>query len=369
MIENPPSFNIVLRLIRRTRMRSAYNRGAYDEALRLAYQLRSIRNETPFADDIIIRSLYNQERFGDVIHHAKDTGLSEHVCVHKSKIRIEKEQRRIAQILEDKESRNYAGILFSEQIIDRHRRWWIEREPHPFKNLAGKLEGPLFVKAQGFNVPELYHVGDTVDSIPEFASLPSRFVIKPSRGWSAKNTYVMVDGKNQLDGLPYSRDQIVQALQHNTTIDGDRSIKIVVEEYLVNWNGDLKRTPYDFKFHMFGEKLAFCLIVERNSVSNPDLNRYWYVDAAYQPLEVGVITRCPADPILPEPPTCWDDLVEMATALGLKLGIFMRIDLYATTRGAVFGEFTPQPFGGKGFTPKGDRWLGSLWQGKEGAGD
>jgi hypothetical protein len=322
-----------------------------------------------FADDIILRSLYNQERFGDVLNHAEHAGLNDHACVTKARMCIEKEQRRVAKILEEEESRNYAGMLFSERIIDRHRRWWIEREPHPSKNLAGKLEGPLFVTTQGFNVPEVYHVGETADSIPDFASLPSRFVIKPSRGWSAKNTYVMVDGKNQLDGHSYSRDQIVRAFQQNTTIDGDRSIKVLVEEYLVNWNGDVNRTPYDFKFHMFGQKLAFCLIVERNSISNPELNRYWYVDAAYLPLEEGVITRCPADPNLPERPMCWDDLVEMATSLGRKLGMFMRIDLYATTRGAVFGEFTPQPFGGKGFTPKGDRWLGSLWQGKEGAGD
>ena len=47
----------------------------------------------------------------------------------------------------------------------------------------------------------------------------------------------------------------------------------------------------------------------------------------------------------------------------------MRIDLYATTRGSVFGEFTPTPQGGKGYTPAADRWLGNLWQGKEGADD
>jgi len=32
----------------------------------------------------------------------------------------------------------------------------------------------------------------------------------------------------------------------------------------------------------------------------------------------------------------------------------------------VFGEFTPQPHGGKGFTEWADEWLGSLWEGKEG---
>ena len=48
--------------------------------------------------------------------------------------------------------------------------------------------------------------------------------------------------------------------------------------------------------------------------------------------------------------------------------MFMRIDLYGTTRGAN-GEFTPQPHGGKGYTIEADKWLGSLWSGIEGAGN
>jgi hypothetical protein len=65
-------------------------------------------------------------------------------------------------------------------------------------------------------------------------------------------------------------------------------------------------------------------------------------------------------------PDCADELISTAKLLGKSVGMFMRIDLYATTRGAVFGEFTPQPHGGKGFTEWADEWLGSLWEGKEG---
>jgi hypothetical protein len=49
------------------------------------------------------------------------------------------------------------------------------------------------------------------------------------------------------------------------------------------------------------------------------------------------------------------------------LNMFMRVDMYATTRSAVFGEFTPTPHGGKRYTREADRWLGSLWKGVEGA--
>ena len=87
-------------------------------------------------------------------------------------------------------------------------------------------------------------------------------------------------------------------------------------------------------------------------------------------LGMKVITTQTPETEMCDKPDCWDELVNTAIGLGEKrLGMFTRVDLYATTRGAVFGEFTPQPQGGKGFTPAADRWLGSLWRGKEGADD
>ena len=256
--------------------------------------------------------------------------------------------------------------LFSERIIDRHRRWWIEKEPHEHKNLAGKLQGPAFVVEAGFKVPEMYHIGETCDSIPSFKDLPDNFVIKPSRGWSAKNIYVMVDGINQLDGEKYSRSQIIKLLKDKTKIDESKNIKILVEEYLINWNQDYSKAPYDYKFFMFRGDVAFCHVVERISNTDTSKNRHWYVDENYQSINMKVITTQTPEKEMSEKPDCWDELVATAKGLGEKLSMFMRIDLYATTRGAVFGEFTPQPQGGKGFMPEADIWLGSLWQGKEG---
>ena len=40
-----------------------------------------------------------------------------------------------------------------------------------------------------------------------------------------------------------------------------------------------------------------------------------------------------------------------------------RIDMYATERGPVFGEFTPTPEGGEGFTEWADRYLAYLLEG------
>lgn len=262
-----------------------------------------------------------------------------------------------------------SGYLFSERIVDRHRRWWREKEPHPHKNLAGKLIGPPFVEACGFKTPVIHSVVDTADEIPDFSNLPSSFVIKPSRGWSAKNIYVMVDGINQLDKQAYSREHIVQLMKDKTDVETDKNLKILIEEYLINWDEDTSIPPYDYKFFVFGNSIAFCHIIERNSNSDTSINRHWYVDENFESINMKVITTQKPETEMCDKPDCWDELVNTAIGLGERLGIFMRVDLYATTRGAVFGEFTPQPQGGKGFTPAADRWLGSLWRGKEGADD
>ena len=259
--------------------------------------------------------------------------------------------------------------LFSERIIDRHKRWWIEKKPHPHKNLAGKLAGPPFVQKAGFKIPIIYSIIDSADELPLFSSLPERFVIKPSRGWSAKNIYVMVDGVNQLDQKKYSRGNIVQLMKNMTPIETDRGFKFMVEEYLENWDGNLDIPPYDYKFFMFGDSIAFCHIIERRSSTDRSKNRHWYVNEEFESINMKVITtQKPETEMCPQPP-CWDELIQTAKGLGREIGIFMRIDLYATTRGSVFGEFTPTPQGGKGYTPAADRWLGNLLQGKEGADD
>jgi hypothetical protein len=56
-----------------------------------------------------------------------------------------------------------------------------------------------------------------------------------------------------------------------------------------------------------------------------------------------------------------------AKKLGGAINKFTRVDLYAMNKGVVFGEFTPTPHGGRGFTKWTDIWLGSMWKGVEDA--
>ena len=67
-----------------------------------------------------------------------------------------------------------------------------------------------------------------------------------------------------------------------------------------------------------------------------------------------------------ERPDCWEEMIEAVQTIGKAVGIYMRIDMFATNRGAVFGEFTPTPHGGKGYTEIVDKYLAGFWRGEEG---
>lgn len=254
--------------------------------------------------------------------------------------------------------------LFSERIQDRHRRWWIEKQPHPYKSLGGKLQGRAFAQELGIKVPKLHALVDRARDIPSFDELPRQFVLKPVRGWSARNVFLMKDGLNTLDGTSWDRAKIVRKIVSDESQDA-MSSKIMIEEYLRNW--DLKPgAPLDYKFYLFGKEIAFIHVIERNSGSNNALNRHWFMTESWEPIKRRIVrTQTPQDQAI-EKPDCIEELYEAVSVVGSQLQMFMRLDMYATDRGAVFGEFTPQPHGGKGFTGWADLWLGSLWQGLEG---
>ncbi len=120
---------------------------------------------------------------------------------------------------------------------------------------------------------------------------------------------------------------------------------------------------------MFGEKVAYCQIIDRKSGANTKLNKTWYVDSEFNIIEKQIMVEYLQDDSVIMKPDCWDDLVSAAKVLGSALNRFTRVDLYATNNGPVFGEFTPTPHGGRGFTTWADKWLEEMWKGIEGAGD
>ena len=58
-----------------------------------------------------------------------------------------------------------------------------------------------------------------------------------------KNIYVMVDGINQLDKQAYSREHIVQLMKEKTDVETDKNLRLLIEEYLINWDEEHLNPP------------------------------------------------------------------------------------------------------------------------------
>ncbi len=248
---------------------------------------------------------------------------------------------------------------FSLRIRNRHRRWRHEGQSHPLNALRGKREGQDYMRDLGYQVPQVYAALDHIADLPELSDLPSRIIVKPNRGHSVRNVFALENGHCLINETPLSRADII------AKIGEAGSQPFLVEELLQNHDGR-RGLPYDYKFNCFGDKVASINVIERNSLTDEALNRYWYLTAdwTHQPFRVN--TSHYHERSLPPKPACLEDMFALVRDVGSRLNCFVRIDLYATTRGPVFGEFTAFPHMGVGFTPQAEAYFGALWQGLEG---
>jgi len=256
---------------------------------------------------------------------------------------------------------------FSARIAERHKRWWVDKQQPWQSNLSEKMQGRRFAEAAGTIVPDMYWNGLEMTEMPLFENLPSRVVIKPSSGWSANNVFCLIDGINILDGEAYNRDRVLKTLEEDNFLRG-RSPIFMCEEFLTpedEMNSDI--IPRDYKFYCFGGQIALVHVVLRRSVKDKYANVHHYLDTDFREIPRKVMSNRNVPKEAFPMPDCWDAMVEDVRSLGKALGCFMRIDMYATQKGPVFGEFTPTPEGGKGFTEWADKYLGTFWRGVEGS--
>ena len=260
--------------------------------------------------------------------------------------------------------------LFSELIQSRNERWWSSAQSAPWQGqLSEKSAGLLWAKQQGIQTPKTLWSGDNLSEIPSLSDLPKRVVIKPSKGFSANNVLCLDNRVNVLDDVVWSDERIQQQFSSDEFLKKVKPIWMV-EEFLKpeSWSED-EKIPRDWKFYCFGEEIALIHVVLRNSTVDKYANVHHYFSSDLRQFQRRI---CGTRAVPDEPlffPECWDEMLRQVKMLGKKLGCFMRIDMYATDKGPVFGEFTPTPEGGHGFTEWADRYLATYWKGVEGVED
>jgi glycosyltransferase involved in cell wall biosynthesis len=250
--------------------------------------------------------------------------------------------------------------LFSEMIQKRNHDWWKGKKDIKEKFISKKLIGEKYALSHGVPVVPKFFVTTDYDD-PRFSNLPNTFVLKSSVGYSAKQVFPVDGGINVFSGEPISVEIILNHLKSDEFVQNQEH-SLIVEELIEDEFG--YKIPLDYKFFMFGEKIAAIQVIDRSSKIKKEQVQGFYDEKWNKiPLDIWPI-RKEVDKFLK--PTQLDNMSKAAKKLGKALGMYMRIDFYASKNAFYLGEFTPTPDGGKGYSAEGDKFLGSFWKGEEG---
>lgn len=230
----------------------------------------------------------------------------------------------------------------------RRGRYWQRR-------LNNKWNSRQFAVMHGFRVPELYWHGRDPSRIP-YSDLPAYHVIREAWSCGGKSVYVMADGQELLRSKPVTSLEIIEQLR--SVRDPVWPFPILVEEFLRTHHGEY-RQHVDYKFHCFnGQVGAIAVQAGRQAGQGPP--RVNYYDEHWCALPEPM--RSLDHEIFPfDKPASFDEMLECARVLSRAYESYVRIDLYDTDQGCVFGEIASYPSNGKSFSNHADRLLGDYW--------
>jgi hypothetical protein len=241
---------------------------------------------------------------------------------------------------------------FEQFIVDRRKNDLTE-----IMKYEDKLYCYSFVRRLGVQTPKVLWIGDVQD-LPTLDTLSSNVVIKPVSMSDAQGVFLLKNGRSAFDdNTKYTQQQIINGIV-DTPFMTPVKIPTMAEEFLESYHeGDI--IPRDYKFYCNGDNVFMVCVVCRTTkiVADSLKNSHYSLDVNFEPLPETVVEGYPFSLDVPEKPSYWDTMVDHVKRIGREVGYFVRIDMYATKTGPVFGEITPTPNSGKGYTDYGSKYI------------
>lgn len=237
-------------------------------------------------------------------------------------------------------------MLYSERLRRRdeyYRRPRPGGEEPPLHDFRAKLRSRLVARGLGLRVPELYWVG--AGRLP-LHLLPPRVVVKPTRGSYSRGVRLIDGGHDHMAGRPLDVPSLLAAA---------RAEPFLAEAFVPCPDGAY-RVPVDYKVFAFGGRVAAVQAIDRTRQMTAWFDPGW---APRPPVSRSKL-------MLGQPgwfprPGDLAGMLAAAAAVGRRAGSFVRVDLYDSPAGPVFGETAVVPNGGAGVQPDADREFGGLW--------
>ena len=221
-----------------------------------------------------------------------------------------------------------------------------------WRRLTDKVAVRDYISELGLGkyLPKVFHVLDEMPAFEEFVSLlPQQCVVKTSHSGGAEGVRVIAsksecDLREVYDAMSRSMNDAYGERLGQPHYVGIKP-RVIIEEYLMNAAGNPAAPLDDYKFFCInGKPVAINAIGERDIKHHTSLDQFYDIDMKLLPWEKQQDGRMVRTPV------ALKEMVALAEKLSEPFP-FVRVDLYDTTRGIVFGELT--------FTPGLDFFVGT----------
>jgi len=221
------------------------------------------------------------------------------------------------------------------------------------RRLENKFNAKEFAKKLGCRVAILYWHGGKEEFLKfDLYSLPENFIVKPIMDHSSRNVFIMRSGVNLLNHMSLTLEELkIEILK---LYEAQPDLELLIEEFIPNEDGNYA-IPIDYKFFMFNGHLSFIQVIHRSKTQKK--MSFYDVNWNMYRKNLSKFNTGTDNP----PPLHLNEMIAQAKKLSKIYQIFVRIDFYDSPKGVVFGEFTPTPRGGQGFTRYGSRILIKAW--------
>jgi hypothetical protein len=229
-----------------------------------------------------------------------------------------------------------------------------------------KLSAREIAASVGCPLPDLYQVADNSEAV-DFDQLPDSYVIKWNNLSCTNGVLLIKNGRNLRTGKNIEANEIKHLVSDATKYydpHGRRANsihlikpKILIEELLTPESDSNGALCLDYKCNLICGRLHSILLIS-GRFSKISVRQHF--DKNWNPIIIKNYDKQSTSENITAP-KCLPEIVYWAERLGsLWNDTYLRIDFYATNRGAVFGEFTFNPAAGNGFVDSADIEMGRL---------
>lgn len=259
------------------------------------------------------------------------------------------------------------GLPSFKQSIQRSIDAYREDKSSPrsvaIKLLNTKKYSKLFVKSLGIPVAETLGLHPHINEV-DFASLPDQVVLKPQWGSSNNGVFLLERvgedaWKDDMRGFEGSAAEIRAAYLDEHDRYRSINLPVMLEERFESAEQGFP-VPLDYKGYCFGGDTRLLFQRDVNAGRDPSVWRYQYYDQDWLP-QNGVRPAI-ADDVGLRAPQEKERIHEAMNFIARQIPLqFVSIDMYNTTRGIAFGEFTVHPGAYVQFSSRWDETLGQWY--------